>query len=524
MQRLGVHLVGGAACAFILLGGVSRPRIVSAQIPTGTVSPFCTLSPDAANPWLPNTPLPSETTIPTPHAGPGDASDCQFYRPAWQRFLVATQGGPGGRPAFLDYPSFDSLFAKSPAQMLGGRTALVLMPRIVQRPNQANAAVENLLDTSQAGIGGTVGGALIDRNGHTIFYAINVNPDFARFMKANRLDNVPGILAADQNLSFLGLPSDAAKPQATNIVEYKSAWMIVDKNAPPLNYIVVDALIPHMVLHKQELVQETGPDGKPKFDEAKVALIALHVAFTLPGHPELVWSTFEHVHLDDKGTAIRDNAPAALRNPPDTSNTVAISTEDFPLYVKGTPPSAANKALAPALMAASWNVGQQAFLRPDGTPLTTPIYRPYPASKPNTADEDGEIVIINNNATALFAEAAKRAPTGAAPDRRQFYRLVGATWLDQPLAGTPPFFRPNQSFEVGENQSADDPGQQVVGETRLGSTAMESFTEFGQGAPNCFSCHDTNRVSDHGQRVPAKLLNVSHVFSRWVGKNAKPAQ
>lgn len=524
MQRVGLHLIGGATCALIVLAGVSHTRIASAQAPTAAASPFCTLSPDAANPWLPNTPLPAETTIPTPHAGPGDPSDCQFYRPAWQRFLVATQTGPGGRPAFLDYPSFDSLFTNSPAPMLGGRTALILTPRIAQRPNQANAAVENLLDTSQAGIGGTVGGALIDRNGHTIFYAINVNPDFARFTKANHLDTVSGILAADQNLSFLGPPPDSAKPQATNIVEYKSAWMIVDKNAPPSNYIVVDALIPHMVLDKQALVQETGPDGKPRFDKAKVALIALHVAFTLPGHPELVWSTFEHVHLDGDGTPVRDNAPAAAKNPADTSSTAPINSQDYPLYAKGTLPNVANKALAPTLMATSWNVGQQAFLKPDGTPLSTPVYRPYPASKPNTADEDGEVVIINNNATALFAAAANKAPAGSAPDRRQFYRLVGATWLDQPLAGNPPFFRPQQSFEVGENQSADDPGQQVVGETRLGSTAMESFTEFGQGAPNCFSCHDTNRVSDHGQRVPAKLLNVSHVFSRWVGRNTASTQ
>jgi DNA replication protein DnaC len=36
-------------------------------------------------------------------------SDCFFYKPAWQRLLVATQ--PRGGTAFLGYPSLDDLFS-----------------------------------------------------------------------------------------------------------------------------------------------------------------------------------------------------------------------------------------------------------------------------------------------------------------------------------------------------------------------------------------------------------------------------
>jgi hypothetical protein len=423
----------------------------------------------------------------------------------------------------VDFPSFDSLFSKSPPTSLAASVALVLTPRTEQRPNQANATVESLIDTSQAGIGGVAGGSLLDQNGHTIFYAINVNPDFARFVKDNHLDSVAGITNADPNLSFLGMPADAGKPKATNIVEYKSAWMIVDTVNPPANYIVVEALIPHLILNGGQLIQEIGQDGTPSFDQVKVALLALHVAFTLPGHPELVWSTFEHVHLDTGGKPIRDNAPAAADNPLSTAPTAAVSAQDFPLYKGGTTPPDANNSLTPAVLASSWNANRQAFLKADGTPLSTSVYRPYPASKPDVVAEDPEITLVNDNATQMFADLETRAAAGTPPDRRQYYRLVGATWLDQPLSGTPPFFRPGQSFEIGENESADAPGQQLAGETRLGSTAMESFTEFSQGSPNCFSCHDTNKVTDHRLLVKAKLLNVSHVFSRWVDKNPPTA-
>lgn len=60
------------------------------------------------------------------------------------------------------------------------------------------------------------------------------------------------------------------------------------------------------------------------------------------------------------------------------------------------------------------------------------------------------------------------------------------------------------------------------GEDRLSSTAMESFTQSDQGGrPNCFSCHNTKRVTDDttGKTImPAKRLNVSHVLSKFVSE------
>src|SRR6185295_17567642 len=62
-----------------------------------------------------------------------------------------------------------------------------------------------------------------------------------------------------------------------------------------------------------------GPGGTPKIHEDRdnpreitVRLLALHVVFTLPGHPEFVWATFEHSDgvPDNRATDLhRDVAP-----------------------------------------------------------------------------------------------------------------------------------------------------------------------------------------------------------------------
>ena len=64
----------------------------------------------------------------------------------------------------------------------------------------------------------------------------------------------------------------------------------------------------------------------------------------------------------------------------------------------------------------------------------------------------------------------------------------------------------------------------LAGEDRLSSTAMESFTQDEHSFPNCFSCHNTQAVTDKGvplsrggnQLLDPKLINVSHVLSQFL--------
>src|SRR5271170_4870036 len=81
-QFVSLHLIVFSLAA--LIAGIVVPIFPAAADP---VSPFCSVPTDLLHPWLPVTPEPRELSVPMPRPG----SDCQFYRPAWQRFMVATQ-------------------------------------------------------------------------------------------------------------------------------------------------------------------------------------------------------------------------------------------------------------------------------------------------------------------------------------------------------------------------------------------------------------------------------------------------
>ena len=230
--------------------------------------------------------------------------------------------------------------------------------------------------------------------------------------------------------------------------------------------------------------------------QVEVALIAIHVVFVLKGHPEFIWSTFEH--LSAGGNGIRDNAPAATDNPAATTGTTVISNTEWALYKAGTIVSAANVPNSAQDKINSLDEQTQTFKK-GGNVLSTSVYRMFPASKSNTTDEDDDIVAVNGAMRGLF-NAAHLAPN----DLRNHYQLVGAIWLDNPVRD----FKSNVLFQNQDGQTTDTPGAMVAGEDRLSSTAMESFTQSDDGGrPNCFSCHNTKRVTDDRtgtQIIPAK--------------------
>jgi hypothetical protein len=394
---------------------------------------------------------------------------------------------------------------------------LNLVPRNIERPNDPTEKQQDFLsDINQAGVAGTDGGNLIDQNGRFVYYAIHVNPAFLQFLKNQNLTNVDAIKHMDQSLTLLGSDSDIQAGVNTNIVEYKSAWMIVDQHHPPSNYFVVSAQVPHYVVNQNSLVP-LKKDGKTVYDSVKVALLALHVVFTLPGHPEMIWSTFEHVHVDSNGKSIRDNAPEAADNPSKADPNKEVSGDNFPLYKAHTLAKDANKPIKLQTIIQSWDEKSQSFTK-GGQAVQTSVYRPYPGSKTDGSvahpdhGEDDEVSRMNDHATTMFRDARAKGWITAA-DQRQNYRLVGAIWLDKPAAS----FLLNKSFTIDPTQSTEDDGQPIAGEGRLGSTAMESFTEMEDGgAPNCFSCHDTKPVRHNGPVLDHARLNVSHVLSKHV--------
>jgi hypothetical protein len=453
----------------------------------------------ASEEWLPNTP-PLDLFKPLPHP----ATECPFYRGSWQNFLVATQPDAAGRPDFLSWANVDSLFVSS-------------------RPKAALRA--ELGDIRQAG-GRQI---VVDQNGHALYYGIHVNQAFASFVRDNGLDTVAGIRAADSRLFF---PAGA--------VELKSAWQDISDapEADYANYITASVLVPTLSKDDNGLIVEDKDNPR----QIRAALLALHVVYTLPGHPEFIWGSFEHSTDSPDISAAdgkRDVAPTFFdRNPAaaDPDNLMVsepVSREDARLYQAGTPANRANQAIVEAdlrLDAATQSFpGQQ-----------TSIYRMFPASKSHSIDPDAALSSLNFNVGALFDA---KASTISRVDKRNFYRQIGSIWMDKPQ-----YFTLNspiandlsnplvaQGGDAALQQAAQDdlavnggdsPFSILAGEDRLSSTAMESFTQAPTSFPNCFSCHNTQAVTARG--IPSnrdtespvllqpKRINVSHVFSQFV--------
>lgn len=472
---------------------------------------------------------PLEMFKPLPHP----TTECPFYRGGWQNFLIATQPDSTGKPALVtdQFPAADAIFSPK---------------------NAPTGTLSYLGDVKQAGLRET----LIDQNGNTLYYSIQVNRAFADFIKQNGLTTSKAIQAYPTTNPNLFFPPGVA--------EYKAAWQLVEGDQTAIddatkNYISFKTTIP-------TLRQTTDANGNKQIIEdrtvpipATVRLLAIHVVFTLPGHPEFIWASFEHTAgPPDAGAADghRDLAPTFEgANPSDADKTnhlvttPAATAGNFLLYKNGTPVNASNASISENTL----NLVGQKFMDPNGGgPQSTSIYRMFPASKSNTTDPDDAVTSLNHNVEAVFIKATN---LGALPmnDKRGYYRLVGAQWMDKPQYFHNDFPIQNDDSnpyaqDPGSNadilaggvgvglkafneaiaiDGSDSPYSILAGEDRMSSVAMESFTQAPGNFNNCFTCHNTEAINSNG--VPTKrqkmvgvnllnpgLLNVSHVISNFI--------
>jgi hypothetical protein len=476
---------------------------------------------EAGADWLPATPA-VDQYLPLPHP----ATECPFYRGGWQNFLIATQPVDAtGTPAFVRYPTINTVF----------------QPKV---PYPANRSF--LGDIKQAG-GREIA---IDQNGNSLYYGIHVNQTFKTFIVQNGLQTAEALR---------GYPSDPVKRTLIfppGVVEFKSAWQIVEGDAAAIarqtaDYVSMTSTVP--TLSQDPVTHRILEDrGQPR--TVVVRLLALHVVFTLTGHPEFIWASFEHsTGTPDTKAADgkRDVAPTiggenpTLVDPNNLMNTTVVSPDQHLLYKGGTPANAGNVAIEETKLKLVGQTfpGQQ-----------TSIYRMFPAAKSNTTHPDDAITSLNHNVEALFAQKTA-AGAMAAGDKRSHYRLVGAQWMDKPEFfkldsplqndASSPFLTEHEQRQgamivkvpaLPQDQLAaaivadgsDSPYSILAGEDRLSSTSMESFTQGPSSFNNCFTCHNTQAITANGiplgrdkAGTPVKLLdpgllNVSHVLSQFL--------
>lgn len=443
--------------------------------------------------WLkPLAPLAVFDNPAPPRHGEPNSSDCPFYQAAWQVFLYATQPekGADGKvvPHFLisqDFFTIEQTFKSLPTTSL---------PSIGAGISQAISLAP-----------------LIDKNGNPTFYAIHMNDTMKEFFTKNKLLSVPDIVKAQEDPRF----GDLEFPPGS--IELKSAWQIVSDTSPPEGFFVTKAKLPWLKFQNNQFIVDTSRDPRIK----TVALVAIHVVFTLQEHPEFIWSTFEHI---DTKWHQPDTAPSATHSPQAPSsplaNEVVLNPDIDYLFFK--PGLEQNKAPSSQELLNNFDSEKQSFTK-QGSPFQTSVYRVFPASKSLTDSVDPDVLQVNKN---MVDVVFKNANTRSTDDRRDNFTLMGATWMNDPRGKG----NPNNSFQAGTfirnkpGEDPDDPNSKMAGEDMGSNPDIESFTQHSvvsrprdpNSRPNCFFCHDTKPISQDGVEIKKSKLNVSHILSRYL--------
>jgi hypothetical protein len=400
---------------------------------------------------------------------------------------------------------------------------------------------------------------VIDQNGHTLYYGIHANRVFVDFINANGLQTLAGVT---------GYSDDPIKQNLTfpeGLVEFKSAWTDIDRRdgmsaADNANYVASYITTLAWVPALSQAANGNLSEDRNAPRQIQVALVALHVVYTLPGHPEFVWASFQHVDSNSNP----DSAGLASVNPTvadpynaQNKEVVCPAGSHYLLCKDGTTAQDGNAPFKETDLKLD-PVAQKFYLAASPSAVAqTSIYRMFPGSKSNSNTADDDVVSLNANMDVVWARAQAQG-TIDPNDKRNNYRLVGANWMDKPglytlnspfqnVPETNPLLTgpdAGSSVEQADERAAiwaggidavkrdlfangtDSPFSVLGGEERISSTAMESYTQSPAAFFNCFTCHNTQAVTANGtptdkapgvrQLLKPGLLNVSHILSQFV--------
>jgi hypothetical protein len=313
--------------------------------------------------------------------------------------------------------------------------------------------VGNVAPTEQ---GQADGGVLMSQNGSLVYYALTVNNVFALYRTMQGASVPAGtqfpLTQPDLNAILAFAAANGQPPVIDSealAIEIKSSWVEAASLGPDAkSFIQMPAIVP--------TYDKTDPkDWVPNGTQVMMlAMVGMHIVGSTAGHPEMLWSTFEHL----------SNDPAATYNYARTPS----GTGTVPQNTVGSWVFTANGAAAP------FNE-KHMQMGPASHILAIPPFKISPSNVLRTmpwglpggnAVGNAEVISINNTVRALLHPA----------DIRRNYFHEGTTWT---IGGAPP---------NGFNQ---------VGTNKLENTTLETFFQNN----NCFSCHATNTTT------------VSHIFN-----------
>lgn len=395
---------------------------------------------------------------------PINNTKCDFYQWGSQMFLWLTSDA-GGVPV-LDSSLFYDVVASAGGfefQLSDSDSPTVVGVRTVKG--------------NDIGGGGQAGGsdALISDAGSVTYFGIHANDVYANYLtqqmggafEGTPLDtNFP---VSEAEVQMIEKAAGITFPDAVAMtMELKTAW--VDASTVDASrFITMAAVVPDF----DQTSSATAWPSNGATKEITLALVGLHIAAPVQGHPEMVWSSFEHI----------SNAPLAEYFYTTSAGTASAAYDSSGswLYIPGG-------TAEPATMtsSATFDGSAVAINVANGATAIGPIpvvqKNPWgngPGSDAATLQSNTDLVSLNSSVLGML--------NGLGDVRANYYQL-GGIWTAK-----------------GELPSGGGDANNRGG-LQMANTTMETFHQFtsqNPGVQNCFTCHSTNSASG---------LELSHIY------------
>lgn len=479
----------------------------SSYLPTD-VLPSCVVDPTEFNSWFESGTATENGAVKAANSVTfGHADNCDFYQWSEQMFLWITSpssGAYGNSKTIFESPAF---FTVSPEFGNNERKLIPHTPGVLLNA-MPNLEKSQGVDSEE---GQATGDALMSKNGALLYYITMVNDVYAQFLGAVEAGKLPGnqfpTTQAELDIIVAYAKSkNITLPDATALaIELKTSWVDASTVADLSNYITIDAIVPTYT--KTPTKWTIVPN---KTEKIKLAMLGVHIVGSTAGHPEMVWSTFEHKnnapnlsysYLDTNSKTKKVGADLAgtwtlNANPSDTTN-INITHMKFKgdsIYANfsGAP---ANNTISPS---------NSTRTKPWGV-TSTGVPNPENAT---AAASNSQILSINNSILSQLV----------GNDIRKNYLFIGSTWTD---SGTAP---DGTSYSATNTQNGT-----AIGTSQLANSTMETYGQGGTAYSEfgtCFGCH-----FDYKSAKPTLSPSfLSHVYAdikrgdSIATKKAKPIQ
>lgn len=424
----------------------------------------------------------------------GHKDNCDFYKWSQQMFLWITSPSKVPGKTIFESPVFYTVSSEF------GANERKLIPHTPGMILSAMPTLEKSIgvDSNDSEEGQATGDALMSKDSAMVYYITMVNDVYAEFLSAVNAGKMggkqfPTTQAELDSIINYAKTNDVILPDANALaIELKTSWVeasTIDSKELS-NYVVIDAYIP---TYTKTPTKWTILNKSVK---VKLALLGVHIVGSTAGHPEMVWSTFEHQKTApalgytylDVNNKVKSVAPdtgsdwVINSNANDTTN-INISHMKFKgdsIYANfsGAP---ANNTVSPSNSSRTkpWGVANAGVPNPENTTV---------------AASNSQIISINNSVHSKLV----------GNDVRKNYFFIGSTWTNSGLA-------PN-----GTSYSSTNTGSGVaIGTSQLANSTMETYIQNGttyNENGSCFYCH-------HDFTSPSNDPNqLSHVYAdimRW---------